>query len=44
VVTNAPFAGPCAVESTADVVRLDDWLDRLVVAKTLDELKIPATR
>jgi len=29
-----------AVESTTDVAKLDDWLDRLVTADTLDELKI----
>lgn len=33
-----------AVESTIDVARLDDWLDRLVTADTLDELEIPAAR
>jgi hypothetical protein len=33
-----------AVESTSNVARLDDWLDRLVVANTLDELEIPPGR
>lgn len=33
-----------AVESTTDVAQLDDWLDRLVVADTLDELGIPAAK
>ena len=30
------------VESTTDAKQLDDWLDRLVTADTLDELEIPA--
>ncbi len=30
-----------AVESTSDVAKLDDWLDRLVVADKLDDLGIP---
>ena len=33
-----------AVESTTDVARLDDWLDRLVIANTLDELEIPPVK
>jgi hypothetical protein len=32
------------VESTTDVDQLDDWLDRLVTASTLDELRISAGR
>ena len=32
------------VESTTDVAKLDDWLDRLVTADSLDELEIPAAR
>jgi len=32
------------VESTADVDQLDDWLDRLVTAETLDELGIPEAK
>jgi hypothetical protein len=29
-------------ESTSDVAKLDDWLDRFAAADTLDELEIPA--
>jgi hypothetical protein len=29
-----------AVESTDDVDQLDNWLDRLITAQTLDELGI----
>jgi len=32
------------VESTTDVDQLDEWLDRLVTADTLDELEIPAAK
>ena len=31
-----------AVQATRDIDRLDQWLDRLVVASSLDELEIPA--
>ncbi|MCY2988122.1 MAG: hypothetical protein NTY19_09705 [Planctomycetota bacterium] len=41
---NIPRGVARAVESTTDVARLDDWLDRLVTADTLDELKIPAAK
>ena len=33
-----------AVQATTDVARLDDWLDRLVTADTLEDLEIPATK
>jgi len=33
-----------AVESTSDADQLDDWLDRLVTADTLDELEIPTAK
>ena len=33
-----------AVEATTDVDQLDDWLDRLVTASTLDELEIPPVK
>jgi hypothetical protein len=33
-----------AVESTTDVQQLDQWLDGLVTAGTLDELEIPAPK
>jgi len=32
------------VQATSDVDQLDDWLDRLVTADTLDELEIPAEK
>ena len=31
-----------AVQATRDIDRLDQWLDRLVVASSLDEVEIPA--
>jgi predicted transposase YdaD len=33
-----------AVESTTDVAKLDDWLDRFATADTLDDLQIPAAK
>jgi hypothetical protein len=33
-----------AVQATTDVQQLDEWLDRLVTADTLNELEIPAAK
>jgi hypothetical protein len=41
---NVPRGVVRAVESTADVAKLDDWLDRFATADTLDDLQIPAAK
>jgi len=41
---DVPASAVSAVEATTDVDQLDTWLDRLVTARTLDELEIPMAR